>query len=111
MLFVGEAFSLDFYCEKWTGKDMDTGVILRILLLVGVFILLFLPTVWAIRDIAYKSFPSLKTKVIWFAVVTLLPPIGAFIYIAVGRLRGSKIVEDVEAQEMDAEVEQDETQA
>ncbi len=68
---------------------MDTGVILRILLLIGVFILLFLPTVWAIRDIPYKSFPSLKTKVIWFAVVTLLPPIGAFVYIAVGRQRAS----------------------
>ena len=66
---------------------MDTGVILRILLLVAVFILLFLPTVWAIRDIAYRSFPSLKGKVLWFAVVTLLPPAGAFIYIAVGRPR------------------------
>jgi Ca2+/H+ antiporter len=64
---------------------MDTGVVLRILLLVGVFILLFLPTVWSIRHIAYRSFPSLKTKAIWFAVVTLLPPIGAFVYIAVGR--------------------------
>jgi hypothetical protein len=80
---------------------MDTGVILRILLLVGVFILLFLPTVWAIRDIAYKSFPSLKTKVIWFAVVSLLPPIGAFVYIAVGRSRASEIAEDVEAQEVE----------
>jgi len=66
---------------------MDTAVVLRILLLVGVFILLFLPTVWAIRDIAYRSFPSLKTKAIWFALVTLLPPIGAFVYIAVGRPR------------------------
>jgi hypothetical protein len=52
-----------------------------------VFILLFLPTVWAIRHIAYRSFPSLKAKAIWFAVVTLLPPIGAFVYIAVGRRR------------------------
>jgi hypothetical protein len=66
---------------------MDTGVILRILLLVAVFILLFLPTVWAIRDIAYRSLPSLKHKVIWFVVVTLLPPIGAFVYIAMGRPR------------------------
>ena len=66
---------------------MDTGVILRILLLVALFILLFLPTVWAIRDIAYRSFPSLKGKIIWFAVVTLLPPVGAFVYIAVGRRR------------------------
>jgi hypothetical protein len=82
---------------------MDTGVILRILLIVGVFILLFLPTVWAIRDIAYKSFPSLQTKVIWLAVVTLLPPIGALVYIAVGRSRASKIAEDVEAREVNSE--------
>ena len=75
---------------------MDTGVILRILLLVGVFILLFLPTVWAIRDIAYRSFPTFKAKVIWFAVVTLLPPIGAVIYIAVGRHRASIEVEEPE---------------
>ena len=66
---------------------MDTGVVLRILLLIAAFILLFLPTVWAIRDIAYRSFPSLKVKVIWFVLVTLLPPIGAFVYIAVGRPR------------------------
>lgn len=66
---------------------MDTGVILRILLLVAVFVLLFLPTVWAIRDIAYRTFPTFKTKAIWFAVVTLLPPIGAFVYIAAGRPR------------------------
>lgn len=73
---------------------MDTGVILRILLLVGVFILLFLPTVWAIRHIAYRSFTSLKTKAVWFAVVTLLPPIGAFIYLAFGRRRaGTEVAE------------------
>ena len=75
---------------------MDTGVILRILLLVGVFILLFLPTVWAIRDIAYRSFPSLKKKALWFAVVTLLPPIGAFVYIAVGRSRANIEAEETE---------------
>jgi hypothetical protein len=66
---------------------MDKGVVLRILLLIGAFILLFLPTVWAIRNIAYRSFPSFKTKAIWFAFVTLLPPIGALVYIAVGRPR------------------------
>lgn len=73
---------------------MDTGVILRILLLVGVFILLFLPTMWAIRDIAHRSFPTFKSKVIWFAVVTLLPPIGAFVYAAVGRPRVGIDVEE-----------------
>ncbi len=92
---------------------MDTGVILRILLLAGVFILLFLPTVWAIRNIAYRSFPTFKAKVIWFAVVTLLPPIGAFVYIAVGRSRASTEVEDPEDpedQDEDAEGEEDETE-
>ncbi len=87
---------------------MDTGVILRILLLVGVFILLFLPTVWAIRDIAYRGFPALKNKVIWFAVVTLLPPIGALVYIAVGRQRVSVEAGGAEDQEVDAEGEEDE---
>lgn len=82
---------------------MDTGVILRILLLIGVAALLFAPTVWAIRDIAYRNFPTFKAKAIWFAVVTLLPPIGAFIYIAVGRSRVSEITEDVEAQEVNSE--------
>ena len=75
---------------------MDTGVILRILVLVGVFVMLFLPTVWSIRDIAYRSFPSLKAKAIWFALVTLLPPIGAFFYIAVGRARAIRGVEEAE---------------
>jgi hypothetical protein len=82
---------------------MDTGVVLRILLLVGVFVLLFLPTVWAIRDMAYRSFPTFKAKAIWFAVVTLLPPVGAFVYIAVGRPRASKVAGDVEAQEVNSE--------
>jgi hypothetical protein len=82
---------------------MDTGVALRILLLVGVFVLLFLPTVWAIRDMAYRSFPTFKAKAIWFAVVTLLPPVGAFVYIAVGRPRASKVAGDVEAQEVNSE--------
>jgi len=73
---------------------METGVVLRIILLIAAFILLFLPTVWAIRDIAYRSFPSLKAKAIWFALVTLLPPIGAFVYIVVGRRRAGTAVEE-----------------
>jgi len=87
---------------------MDTGVVLRILLLIGAFILLFLPTVWAIRHIAYRSFPSFKSKVVWFALVTLLPPIGAFVYIAVGRPRVSIEAEDPQGQDVHGEVEQDE---
>ena len=82
---------------------MDKGVILRILLLIGVAALLFAPTVWAIRDAAHRRFPTIKAKAIWLAVVTLLPPIGAFAYIAVGRPRAIKSAEDVEAQEVSSE--------
>ena len=79
--------------------DMDTGVVLRILLLIGVFILLFLPTVWSNRDIAYRSFPSLNAKAKWFSLVTLLPPIGAFVYIVVGRRRAMIELEPEEQDE------------
>ncbi len=83
---------------------MDKGVILRILLLIGVAALLFAPTVWAIRDAARRRFPTTKAKAIWLAVVTLLPPFGAFAYIAVGRPRASEITEDVEAKEVNSEI-------
>ena len=88
---------------------MDTGVILRILLLIGVAALFFAPTVWAIRDAAHRSFPTIKRKAIWLAVVTLLPPIGAFVYFAVGRPRTIREVEETEDQEVGAEGEKDET--
>jgi beta-lactamase regulating signal transducer with metallopeptidase domain len=87
---------------------MDKGVILRILLLIGVAALLFAPTVWAIRDAAHRKFPSTKAKAIWLAVVTLLPPIGAFAYIAVGRPQTIIEAEETEDQEVDDEVEQEE---
>lgn len=73
---------------------METGVVLRILLLVGIAILLFLPTLWAIRDVAYGKFPTLKSKAIWFALVTLLPPFGAFIYMFLGRKHRLQSAED-----------------
>jgi hypothetical protein len=87
---------------------MDTGVILRFLLLLGVAILLFLPTVWAIRDVAYGNFHTMKTKVIWFVVVTLLPPIGALIYILIGRPRVRIEAGLPEDQDEDVEEEKDE---
>ena len=90
---------------------MDTGVILRILILVGVAALLFAPTVWAIRDAAHRSFPTTKAKAIWLAVVTLLPPVGAFIYIAVRRPRAIRETEEPEDQEGDIEDEEDRGQS
>jgi beta-lactamase regulating signal transducer with metallopeptidase domain len=79
---------------------MDAGVILRILVLVAVAVLLFAPTVWAIRDVAHRRFPTLKAKVIWFVVVTLLPPLGGFAYFAVGRPRKDRAVPDAEEEEV-----------
>jgi hypothetical protein len=80
---------------------MGSAVILKILLLVGVAILLFLPTVWAIRDVAHRRFPSLKVKIIWFAVISLLPPVGGMIYIVVGRPRTEISGEPAEGEEVD----------
>ena len=88
---------------------MDKGVVLRILLLIGVAALLFAPTVWAIRDAAHRRFPTIKAKAIWLAVVTLLPPIGAVIYIAVGRARAIREEGKTEDQEVDVEGKEDET--
>ncbi len=82
---------------------MDSGVVIRILILIVLLLLPMVPTIWAIRDIAHKSFPNLKTKVIWFVVVTLLPPIGAIIYIFMGRPRGGIDGEQPEHQNVNAE--------
>ena len=82
---------------------MDSGVVIRILILIVLLLLPVLPTIWAIRDIAHKSFSSLKTKVIWFAVVTFLPPIGALIYIFIGRPRVGMDMEQEVHQEANAE--------
>jgi len=42
-------------------------------------------TFWAIRDVAYGQFPTLQTKYIWLVVVTLLPVVGALVYLVAGR--------------------------
>ena len=87
---------------------MDKGVILRILLLIGLAALLFAPTMWAIRDAAHRRFSTIKAKAIWLAVVTLLPPIGAFAYIAVGRPKAIREAKAMEGQEVEVEAEEEE---
>ncbi|MEM5790172.1 MAG: PLDc N-terminal domain-containing protein [Syntrophobacteraceae bacterium] len=54
---------------------------LKILLLVAIFLIPMIPTFWAILDIPKRQFPTWKSKVIWFAVVSTLPVIGAMLYI------------------------------
>ena len=66
---------------------MQVDIILRILLLIVLLLLPIVPTLWAIRDVAYRRFPTTKAKVVWFLVVTLLPVLGALIYMVAGRPR------------------------
>jgi hypothetical protein len=51
-------------------------------------VILILPmvlTFWAIRDVAYGQFSTVQIKYIWLAVVTLLPVVGALVYLVAGR--------------------------
>jgi len=57
----------------------------KILILILIFLLPMIPTFWAIIDVAHKPFQSFQLKVIWFAIVTLMPVIGAVIYFFYGR--------------------------
>ena len=43
-----------------------------------------IPTMWAIVDLPKRRFSSTKSKVIWFAVVSTLPCLGAILYILTG---------------------------
>ena len=62
-------------------------MITRILLLALIFLLPMVPTFWAIIDVAHKPFQSFRMKVIWFAIVTLIPVFGALMYFFYGRKR------------------------
>jgi Phospholipase_D-nuclease N-terminal len=56
--------------------------------LIILLIILILPmvfTFWAIRDVVYGQFPTLQTKYVWLAVVTLLPVVGGLVYLVAGR--------------------------
>ena len=59
--------------------------IVNLIILLVILIVPMLLTFWAIRDVAYGQFPTLKTKYIWLAVVTLLPVVGALVYLVQGR--------------------------
>lgn len=59
--------------------------IVNLIILIVVLMLPMVLTFWAIRHVAYGQFPTLKTKYTWLVVVTLLPVVGALIYLVVGR--------------------------
>ena len=61
---------------------------LRTLLLV--FLLLFIPTLWAIVNIAQRDFGSVKKKALWGLFVVFVPPIGGIVYLLtyqIGKIR------------------------
>jgi hypothetical protein len=66
-------------------KDAGVVNILNLAILLVILILPMLLTFWAIRDVAYGQFPTLRAKYIWLVVVTLLPVVGALIYLVAGR--------------------------
>ncbi|MFZ0942272.1 MAG: PLDc N-terminal domain-containing protein [Syntrophobacteraceae bacterium] len=58
---------------------------LKLLILMVIVIIPVIPTMWAIVDLPGRRFSSTKSKVIWFAVVSTLPCLGAILYILLVR--------------------------
>ena len=61
---------------------------LRTILLI--FLLLFIPTLWAIVNIAYRDFGSIKKKALWGLFVVFVPPVGGIVYLLtyqIGKIR------------------------
>jgi len=46
-----------------------------------VFLLLFIPTLWAIVNIANRDFRSVKKKALWGLFVVFVPPLGGIVYL------------------------------
>jgi hypothetical protein len=57
----------------------------KLVLIVAVLIIPLIPTFWAILDVPRRRFSTTRSKVIWFAVVSTLPCIGAIFYLLMGR--------------------------
>ena len=55
-----------------------------------IFVLLFIPTIWAIVNIAHRDFGSVKKKALWGLFVVFVPPIGGIVYLLtqqIGKIR------------------------
>jgi len=55
-----------------------------------IFLLPMVPTFWAIVDVAYREFGSIRKKVLWGAFVVFVPCMGGIIYLIFGRRQGRK---------------------
>jgi len=63
---------------------MSHGLVILILLLPMV------PTFWAIVDLGYRDFGTLKKKAIWGAFIVFVPGLGGLVYLIFGRRHGKK---------------------
>ena len=67
---------------------MSHGLILLIIL---IFLLPMVPTVWAIVDMAHRDFGTLKKKALWGVFVICVPCLGGLVYLIFGRRQGKRI--------------------
>ena len=47
----------------------------------AIALLLFIPTLWAIINIAYKDLGSTRKKALWGLFVVFVPPVGGIVYL------------------------------
>ncbi|MBW1740510.1 MAG: PLDc_N domain-containing protein [Deltaproteobacteria bacterium] len=58
-----------------------------------IFLLPMVPTFWAIVDVAYRDFGSIKKKALWGGFVVFVPCLGGLVYLIFGRRQGTKITQ------------------
>jgi len=61
--------------------------------LIAALVLPIIFTFWAVVDLAYRDFGSLKKKAIWGVFVVFVPYIGGPVYLIFGRRQGTKTPE------------------
>lgn len=62
-------------------------------LMVLILLLPVVPTFWAIVDVAYRDFGTLKKKALWGTFIVFVPCLGGLVYLIFGRRQGTKIAE------------------
>jgi hypothetical protein len=58
---------------------------LNLIIFITILIVPVIPTFWAIIDLPRRRFASTKSKVLWFALVSTVPCLGATLYILLAR--------------------------
>lgn len=63
------------------------GTIMRLAITLLILLLPMVPTFWAIRDVAHRSFDDPQKKMIWLLIIIFLPVLGGLIYFAFKKFR------------------------